>query len=98
MLGTVSIALIRIISLNYYYNLCGGYCYCFHQIEAVQLAKIELNFEPSLLTLEPNHCTTIDKERRWDFPDGPLIKNPPVNAADIGLIPGQERFHLLRGN
>ena len=94
----MSIALMRMISFNYYNNSCGGYCYCFHQIEAVQLENIELNFEPSPLTLEPNHCTTVDKERRWDFPGGPMVKNAPVNAGDIGLIPGQGRFHLLKGN
>ena len=24
-----------------------------------------------------------------DFPGGPLIKNPPSNAGDVGSIPGQ---------
>ena len=24
------------------------------------------------------------------FPGGPVVKNPPVNAGDVGLIPGQE--------
>ena len=23
-----------------------------------------------------------------DFPGGPVVKNPPVNAGDTGLIPG----------
>ena len=27
------------------------------------------------------------KER--DFPGGPVVKNPPSNAGDVGLIPGQ---------
>ena len=26
---------------------------------------------------------------RTDFPDGPVAKNPPCNAADSGSIPGQ---------
>ena len=26
----------------------------------------------------------------WDFPDGPVAKNLPSNAGDMGLIPGQE--------
>ena len=35
----------------------------------------------------------------WDFPDGPVVKNPSSNAGDTGLIPGQElRFHMPRGN
>ena len=25
----------------------------------------------------------------WDFPGGPVVKNPPSNAGDVGLIPGQ---------
>ena len=24
-----------------------------------------------------------------DFPGGPVVKNPPYNAGDVGLIPGQ---------
>ena len=23
----------------------------------------------------------------WDFPGGPVVKNPPSNAGDAGLIP-----------
>ena len=25
----------------------------------------------------------------WDFPSGPVVKNPPSNARDVSLIPGQ---------
>ena len=25
----------------------------------------------------------------WDFPGGPVVKNPPCNARDMGSIPGQ---------
>ena len=25
----------------------------------------------------------------WDFPDGPVVKNLPPNAGDIGSIPGR---------
>ena len=24
-----------------------------------------------------------------DFPGGPVVKNPPCNAEDLGLIPGR---------
>ena len=24
----------------------------------------------------------------WDSPGGPVVKNPPSNARDVGLIPG----------
>ena len=29
-----------------------------------------------------------------DFPSGPVVKNPPANAADMGLIPGPGRCHM----
>ena len=32
-----------------------------------------------------------------DFPGGPVLKNLPANASDMGLIPGLERFHLPWG-
>ena len=25
----------------------------------------------------------------WDFPDAPVVKNPPSNPGDVGSIPGQ---------
>ena len=28
--------------------------------------------------------------RHWDFLGGPVIKNPPADAEDMGLIPGWE--------
>ena len=28
---------------------------------------------------------------RWDFPGGPVVKNPPANAGDVGWIPGWGR-------
>ena len=33
-----------------------------------------------------------------DFPGGPVVKNLPANAADMGLISGLGRFHMLQGN
>ena len=33
-----------------------------------------------------------------DFPGGPVVKNSPANAGDVGLIPGQGRFHMPQGN
>ena len=27
----------------------------------------------------------------WDFPDGSVVKNPPANTRDAGLIPGLGR-------
>ena len=34
------------------------------------------------------HTFTIKRSLR-DFPGGPVVKNPPSNAGDMGSIPGQ---------
>ena len=31
----------------------------------------------------------IKRPLTWDFPSGPGVKNPPCNAGDMSLIPGQ---------
>ena len=36
-------------------------------------------------------CTDIKNIIRKDFPSGPVVKNPPANAGDTGLIPGPGR-------
>ena len=28
-------------------------------------------------------------EQTWDFPGGPVVKNPPCKVGDAGSIPGQ---------
>ena len=33
-----------------------------------------------------------------DFPGGPVAKNPPANAGNMGSIPGPGRFHMQWGN
>ena len=33
-----------------------------------------------------------------DFPRGPVVKNPPANAGDMGSIPGPGRFHMMWSN
>ena len=32
------------------------------------------------------------------LPSGPVVKNPPANAVDMGSIPGPGRLHMPRGN
>ena len=34
----------------------------------------------------------------WYFLGGPVVKNLPANAGDMGLIPGLGRFHMPWGN
>ena len=33
-----------------------------------------------------------------DFPGGPVVKSPPINAGKKGLIPTLERSQMPRGN
>ena len=30
----------------------------------------------------------------WDFPGGPVVKNLPTDARDMGSILGRERSHM----
>ena len=36
--------------------------------------------------------------RLRDFPGGAVVKNPPANAGDMGLIPGLGRSHMPWSN
>ena len=35
---------------------------------------------------------------KQDFPGGPVAKNLPANAGDMGLIPGPGRFYMPQSN
>ena len=47
------------------------------------------NFETQTLT---------QKDESLGFPGGTVVKNPPANAGDTGLIPGPGRSHMPRSN
>ena len=36
-----------------------------------------------------SHSQKVLKNTLWDFPGGPVVKNPPSSAGDLGSIPGQ---------
>jgi len=36
------------------------------------------------------------KKRCQDFPGGPVDKNPPATARDVGSVPGPGGFHMLQ--
>ena len=47
------------------------------------------------------HCSvakTLKKKKKKEFPDGPVVKNPPTNAGDGGSSFGPGRFRMPRGN
>ena len=47
-----------------------------------------------------NKCTNTHSSEwlKWDFPGDPMVKNPPADAGNMGLIPDPGRFHMSRGN
>ena len=45
-----------------------------------------------------NTYKSIKKKKLGDFPDGAVVKNPPANEGDMGLIPGPGRSHMPRSN
>ena len=40
----------------------------------------------------------IKKTNNPEFPGGTVVKNPPANAGDTGLMPGPGKSHMLRSN
>ena len=53
-----------------------------------------------LTYMKRTHCKFIKQEIWWwDFPGGPVVKNPPGNAGEVGSILGGElRSHMPQGN
>ena len=41
---------------------------------------------------------TLKTDQVRDFPGGPVVKNLPANAGDMGLIPGPGRSHMPGSN
>ena len=37
-------------------------------------------------------------KQEWDFPGGPVVRNLPANAGDMGSIPALGRLHKPWGN
>ena len=44
--------------------------------------------------LEVEHTITDIKNSMEGLPGGPVVKNPPANAGNMGLIPGWGRCHV----
>ena len=48
--------------------------------------------------LEVEHTITDIKNSMEGFPGGPVVKNPPANAGNMGSISGPGGSHMLWGN
>ena len=40
----------------------------------------------------------VAREKSGNFSGGPVVKNPPTKAGDMGSIPGPERPHMPWSN
>ena len=40
----------------------------------------------------------VKKSNNQDFPGGAVVKNPPANAGDVGLIPDLGGSYMLQSN
>ena len=61
--------------------------------EALQL-KIK-HFQIGFLKKKFN---SVKRDLFWDFPGGPVVKNPSTSVENMGLIPGLGRSHVLRSS
>ena len=52
----------------------------------------------SSLRLEMKECLKLigQKTEIWDFPGGPVVKNPPSNTGDTSSIPGPGSSHTTK--
>ena len=52
------------------------------------------NMREDLITVLKLLSNLVEEGILQDFPGGPVVKNPPGNAEDTGLILGLGRFHI----
>ena len=50
------------------------------------------------ISYDITHKWSLIFKKIQGFPGGPVVKNPPANAGDMGSIPGPGRFHMLQGS
>ena len=50
------------------------------------------------MNMEFQFCKIKNSGVGGGFPGGPVVKNLPANAGDMGSSPGPERYHMPRSN
>ena len=60
---------------------------CTHCFLSLDVHAAVLSLQSGLR--EPIQTTLSKTVLLWDFPGGPVVKNPPSNAGDAGSIPGR---------
>ena len=59
---------------------------------------MEIFINYSFFSLDYQERQGTSKKCLWGFPGGPVVKNPPANAGDMGSSPGLGRSHMPRSN
>ena len=57
----------------------------------------DISLFPCLPTRIPTPSMKVKKDKRV-FPGGPVVKNPPASAEDMGSIPGPGGSPMPQGN
>ena len=57
-------------------------------MQILNTKRIKLSKANLFLFVISLFATAHTKCLSWDFPGGPVVKNPPSNAGNAGLIPG----------
>ena len=50
---------------------------------------VVLRWTKCLCPAQNSYVEILTLNRTWDFPGGPVVKNPPSNIGDAGSIPGR---------
>ena len=50
------------------------------------------------LPVGESQTINVMNEEIRNFPSGPVVKNPPANAGDMGSIPGPGGSHVPQSN
>ena len=68
------------------------------ELQSMRLQRVRHNWVTKLASRDPRTDFMASECHAGGFPGGPVVKNLPANAGDMGLTPGPGRFHMLWGN
>ena len=63
--------------------------------ESDMTERLHFHFHPPIKNLKKNILLLYQV---WNFPGGPVVKNPSCNAGNMDSVPGQRTKIMLRGN
>ena len=66
--------------------------------ENIGRTLFDINCSSIFLDPSPKAKEIKAKIKKWGFPGGALVKNPPANAGETGSSPGPGRPHMPQSN